>query len=124
MKTLVDVEKLLKEESEYLFQMARENSCADFFKILANAINDYSEPARDCVDHPSHYQAGTVEAIDVMMAIFGPEAVKGFCLCNSFKYLWRHDRKGGLQDLEKAQWYLSRYLDLEKPKFITTGKNL
>jgi hypothetical protein len=48
-----------------------------------------------------------------MIAVFGVEAVKNFALLNAFKYIWRTDRKNGREDLEKAAWYLRKYLELE-----------
>ena len=44
----------------------------------------------DPVNRPAHYTSGGIECIDAMQAAFGAEAVKNFCLCNAFKYLWRH----------------------------------
>lgn len=67
----------------------------------------------EAVDHPAHYQAGKIEAIDVMEALFGREAVKGFCICNAFKYVWRHEAKNGMEDIRKADWYLRKYIELE-----------
>lgn len=61
----------------------------------------------DNINHPSHYQ-GKNECIDVMRAMFGDEAVKGFCRCNAYKYRFRAGRKDGQsadQDLKKAEWY-------------------
>ena len=43
----------------------------------------------------------------------GREAVKSFCLCNAYKYLWRHKNKNGLEDLKKARWYLDRYITMQ-----------
>lgn len=65
------------------------------------------------VDHPTHY-AGKFECIDVMLDTMGPEDVKGFCLCNAFKYLWRCKKKHETpaEDVEKAVWYLQKYLEL------------
>lgn len=65
------------------------------------------------VDHPTHY-AGKYECIDVMLDTMGPEDVKGFCLCNAFKYLWRCKKKHETpeEDIEKAVWYLQKYLEL------------
>ena len=37
----------------------------------------------DAVNHPEHYQ-GAHECIDEMLALFGVEAVKGFCMCNVY----------------------------------------
>lgn len=56
------------------------------------------------VNHPDHYQ-GKNECIDVMVAMFGLEAVKHFCMCNAYKYRYRSKQKGGEEDIEKAEWY-------------------
>lgn len=65
---------------------------------------------RDNVNRPAHYTSGGIECIDAMQAAFGAEAVKDFCLCNAFKYLWRHRKKNGVEDLKKARWYLNRLI--------------
>ena len=64
------------------------------------------------VNHPSHYQ-GKHECIDEMLALFGVEAVKGFCKCNVYKYRYRADRKNGAEDIAKADWYMSKLMELE-----------
>ena len=56
------------------------------------------------VNHPTHYQ-GAHECIEVMRAMFGDEAVKAFCKCNAYKYRFRAARKGGEEDIKKAEWY-------------------
>lgn len=66
----------------------------------------------DNVNHPSHYESGKFECIDVMLETQGLEAVKDFCMCNAFKYIYRHKRKNGLEDLKKAKWYLDKYIEL------------
>ena len=65
----------------------------------------------DPVNRPAHYTSGGIECIDAMQAAFGDEAVKDFCLCNAFKYLWRHRNKNGVEDLKKARWYLNRLIE-------------
>jgi len=65
------------------------------------------------VDHPSHYNQGKFECIDVMLEVYSVETVKAFCLLNAFKYLWRCNEKNGREDIEKAVWYLDKYLELE-----------
>lgn len=67
----------------------------------------------DPVNHPEHYTAGKVECIDAMTEVFGVEAVKHFCLCNAFKYHWRHSMKAGEEDIQKATWYMDKYRELE-----------
>lgn len=68
-----------------------------------------SEVEDDPVNHPSHYTQGKVECIDAMEEALGTEVVKGFCLGNTYKYLWRHADKNGDEDIKKAVWYFSRY---------------
>lgn len=67
----------------------------------------------DNVNHPAHYEVGKYECIDVMREVFGDEAVKHFCQCNAFKYVWRMNRKNGIEDARKAIWYLNKYCELE-----------
>jgi hypothetical protein len=68
----------------------------------------------DNVNHPSHYETGKFECIEVMQEVFGTEAVQNFCVCNAFKYLYRHRRKNGKEDIEKARWYINKYLELKE----------
>ena len=68
----------------------------------------------DNVNHPSHYETGKFECIEVMQEVFGTEAVQNFCVCNAFKYLYRHRSKNGKEDIEKARWYINKYLELEE----------
>ncbi len=62
----------------------------------------------DSVNHPSHYNAGTLEVID---AIEGLNL--GFHAGNVVKYVARYKLKGGVEDLKKAEWYLRRLIELE-----------
>ena len=60
------------------------------------------------VNHPPHYQGRDgMEAIDVIAAftydLTGMEAV---CTANAIKYILRWKSKGGVQDVDKAIWYL------------------
>ena len=71
-----------------------------------------TEEKRDIVNHPSHYESGKFECIDVMLETQGKAAVMCFCLCNAFKYLYRHNRKNGVEDIKKAKWYIDKYLEL------------
>lgn len=76
----------------------------------------------DNVNHPAHYETGKYECIEVMLETQGVEAVKDFCICNAFKYLWRAHRKNGIEDVEKAIWYLNKYIELSsEPKNYCEG---
>ena len=65
------------------------------------------------VNHPKHYD-GKYECIEVMRDVFGEDAVKSFCILNAFKYIWRHNKKNGTEDLKKAKWYLEFMLTENK----------
>lgn len=65
------------------------------------------------VTHPSHYTQGNIECIDAMVSAFGKEAVAHFCICNAFKYTWRSEHKNGMEDIDKALWYLTKYKELK-----------
>ena len=67
----------------------------------------------DMVNHPIHYETGKFQCIEVMIEALGDEAVKHFCLCNAFKYIYRSQRKNGKEDIEKAQWYIDKYIELD-----------
>ena len=76
----------------------------------------------DNVNHPNHYVTGKYECIEVMIEAQGKEAVKDFCICNAFKYLYRADRKNGLEDIKKAKWYLDKYIELNEQSFTDRYK--
>jgi hypothetical protein len=67
-------------------------------------------PVPDLVNQPPHYTAGGIETIDFI------EAKKlNYNLGNVIKYLTRADHKGNkLEDLRKAQWYLTREINSTK----------
>jgi hypothetical protein len=63
----------------------------------------------DAVNHPAHYKAGGIETIDYIEA-----KELSYHLGNVIKYVSRADHKGQkLEDLKKAQWYLSRAIENE-----------
>lgn len=64
------------------------------------------------VNHPEHYKTGNIECIDVMLETQGAEAVRNFCILNAFKYIYRHRNKNGIEDIQKAKWYLDKYIEL------------
>jgi hypothetical protein len=64
----------------------------------------------DPVEKPAHYASGTIECIDAIEASMSAEAFKGFLKGNIQKYVWRYETKGGVESLQKAQWYLNRLI--------------
>ena len=77
---------------------------------------DAEEKKVDVINMPSHYELPglNVEAIDVVRAVLGPDKFQGFCRGNEIKYLIRAERKNGVEDLEKAQKYLSWEIESKK----------
>lgn len=69
------------------------------------------------VDHPQHYTKGGIECIDAIESatenLTGAEAV---LTGQVLKYLWRWKWKNGVEDLQKAKWYLDRLISKEKEK--------
>ena len=65
------------------------------------------EATPDTVNHPPHYKVGGIETIDFI------EAKKlGYNLGNVVKYITRSGLKGNqIEDLRKAQWYLTREIN-------------
>lgn len=65
------------------------------------------------VSHPDHYQSETgLEVIDVIEAFtFDLKGIEATDTGNVLKYICRWGKKNGLQDLEKAKWYLNHLID-------------
>lgn len=65
------------------------------------------------VDHPSHYggEDNPFEAIKIIEA-----HNLSFSEGNVIKYLLRYKKKNGLEDLEKAAWYMNRLVKMAKEK--------
>lgn len=65
------------------------------------------------VSHPAHYQSETgLEVIDVIEAFtVDLNGVEATDTGNVLKYMCRWKKKNGVQDLEKARWYLEHLID-------------
>ena len=70
------------------------------------------------VSHPSHYQSESgLEVIDVIEAFTSDlNGIEATDTGNILKYMCRWKHKNGLQDLEKAQWYLTQLIVKIKEK--------
>lgn len=69
------------------------------------------ESTEDAVNHPAHYTAGKVECIDALeSATEGLRGIYAVCTANAIKYLWRWRRKGGVEDLKKAKFYIEHMI--------------
>lgn len=67
----------------------------------------------DNVNRPKHYRKGKVECIDAIKSATG-DGYQFYLQGNIIKYMWRFNHKNGLEDLQKAQWYLSELIKIKK----------
>ena len=73
------------------------------------------------VNNPPHYNKYGVECIEAIQSATG-EGYEYYLQGNIIKYLWRYRYKNGVQDLEKAQWYLSRLIEIKNQQEKDEGK--
>lgn len=68
------------------------------------------------VTNPMHYlgRDHPYETVKVLEAWMTPEEFVGFLKGNTLKYLSRHRRKGGDQDLEKAKFYQDYLVEFQQ----------
>lgn len=89
-------------------QFAKERAKLNPKIRLASAVTSNTS-IHDVVNHPAHYTDGGIEVIDFIEA-----KLLGYHLGNVVKYICRAGKKGtnmGLQDLQKARWYLDRAIE-------------
>ena len=80
---------------------------ADIVNAVTQGRGRLRMQGADNVNHPAHYKVGGIEVIDFIES-------KNFSynLGNVIKYVSRADHKGNkLEDLKKAQWYLTREIN-------------
>ena len=83
-------------------------------KTMAKMIYYNEEEMKDLVNHPPHYNKGDIECIDAIEAMLTQEEFVGYLRGNSLKYRWRFRYKNGIQDLEKAEWYEKKLMEILK----------
>ena len=72
----------------------------------------------DMVNHPPHY---TVSNLTITLEPIQAVEELGFLMGSAFKYLFRFPYKGKpRQDLEKARWYLERYVAVHDNPLVNT----
>ena len=72
----------------------------------------------DNINHPTHYNRGNIETIDMIKNCMSPSEFEGYLQGNIIKYISRYKYKGtALEDLKKAEWYVARLIQ-EVESFI------
>lgn len=84
----------------------------DMVVLKRNDVVDVVDVEQDNVNQPSHYNKGGVECIDAIQSSMTHEAFCGYLKGNVQKYMWRYENKGGVESLEKAQWYLNKLIEV------------
>jgi|TARA_R100000234_G_C4892794_1_gene132202 hypothetical protein len=69
----------------------------------------------DNVNSPKHYNQAGIECIDAIEAATG-DGFEHYLQGNIIKYVWRYRYKNGTEDLQKAQWYLSKLIKILERK--------
>jgi hypothetical protein len=63
--------------------------------------------------NPDHYKSKSKETIERLQDNLTQGEFKGYLKGNILKYLDRYEHKNGVEDLNKAQWYLNKLIELE-----------
>ena len=79
------------------------------WKNWANSVPS-QESKVDNVNKPPHYNQAGVECIEAIQAATD-DGFEYYLQGNIIKYLWRYRYKNGVEDLKKAQWYLTKLIE-------------
>ena len=96
-----------------LYEVTNEDVCDECVTVKGNPVpTKYKEKLVDMVNKPPHYRTKTgLETIDVIEAFTdGLNGIEATDTGNVIKYICRWKKKNGLQDLQKAQWYLNHLI--------------
>ena len=66
----------------------------------------------DFVNSPPHYTKGAIETIEAIESALG-NGFEFYLQGNIMKYIWRYSHKNQIEDLKKAQWYLSKLIEFK-----------
>ena len=106
--------KRIKDQLNILDKLGEIKDLKDIENIVSNEEVNGEENnvvVFDPVNKPYHYASGKYECIEVMRDTFGDERLKEWCVLNAFKYLYRHHKKNGVEDLKKARFYLDYVIE-------------
>ena len=65
---------------------------------------------------PEHYRGGEVDLIDGWALNYSVEEFRAIMKSHIHKYIYRYEKKGGLEDLQKAKYYIERLEQFEMDK--------
>jgi hypothetical protein len=94
-------------------------------KTINQMLQDVENPLKETPFHkpdfshlkdninPEHYKSKSKETIERLQDNLTQGEFKGYLKGNILKYLDRYEHKNGVEDLNKAQWYLNKLIELE-----------
>ena len=86
----------------------------EYMRMKAEQAREQSDhkDIMDMVNSPSHYNEFGIECIDAIQAAT-EDGFEYYLQGNIIKYLWRYRYKNGVEDLEKAKWYLEKLIKIK-----------
>lgn len=106
-----------------IFLLEKSNASRDTYLVTPNVklsegvrytLGD-NAPKADMVNSPDHYKKRYIrEVIQSIKGLCTPEEYRGYLKGSKIKYLARYQDKGGIEDLEKGQWYGAELIAFEK----------
>lgn len=90
---------------------------SNFLKELGMSYSVVKSLDNDVVNHPAHYTGGKMECIDIVDVMTeDKQGLEAFCIGNIVKYLYRYNKKGGVEDVKKAEWYFKKLVEVLEEK--------
>jgi hypothetical protein len=96
----------MKDIDKYLDEKAKNSG------LNKTPIEELESHFKDNIN-PEHYKSKSKETIERLQDNLTQGEFKGYLKGNILKYLDRYEHKNGVEDLNKAQWYLNKLIELE-----------
>ena len=93
---------------EYMRKKSRE-ALENFYMGKKEEQANVQSDNLDMVNSPAHYNKSGIETIDIIESVTD-DGFESYLQGNILKYLCRYKYKNGVEDLEKARWYLNRLI--------------
>ena len=77
-------------------------------KVELEKVMDHTDKKENNPIEPNHYTEMKISPLEYIEANHGDFT---WCIANVIKYVSRHKRKNGIEDLKKAQWYLNHEIN-------------
>lgn len=103
------MESITESVSNKWISNAMESEQEKLRNTIRKSVDLQQRKRNDTVNHPSHYNYGEIEIIDVIEQVTQHyNANVAYHIGNAIKYLSRAPHKNGKEDVAKAKWYIER----------------